>query len=298
MMPLSVMKTSAPPVGISRTGQDPQYPTPNDPIVVSIATSLPKSPQERVYLRWSKDWFITSHIIEATPGGDRLTYSATIPPQPAATTCFYTVLTSTADLNPLTTSGFIDELTLAVNGTFNALPAPPPTIIKQPSDAAVSEGLSAKFKVSASGDSPLSYQWRKNGTDIAGATKVFYTTPSTTPGDNGSLFSVRVTNNGGAIVSRDALLTVAPNNVPPTIATQPANKTVKVGRTARFSVTANGSIPLSYQWHKNGSDIPGAIKSTYKTPPTTIGDNGAHFSVTVSNSFGNILSNDAILTVH
>jgi hypothetical protein len=162
----------------------------------------------------------------------------------------------------------------------------------------VSEGLSAKFKVSASGDSPLTYQWRKNGTDIAGATKVIYTTPSTTPGDNGSLFSVRVTNNGGAIVSRDALLTVAPNNVPPTIATQPANKTVKVGRTARFSVTANGSIPLSYQWHKNGSDIPGAIKSTYKTPPTTIGDNGAHFSVTVSNSFGNILSNDAILTVH
>jgi hypothetical protein len=143
----------------------------------------------------------------------------------------------------------------------------------------------------------LTYQWQENGTDIAGATNPFYITPPTTPADNGSLFSVRVTNNGGSILSRDALLTVVPDNVPPTIVTQPANKSVKAGLRAKFSVTANGSIPLSYQWHKNGTDIPGATKASYTTPPTTSGDNGSLFSVTVSNSLGSVLSANAVLTV-
>src|SRR5439155_8991798 len=124
-MSLAVMKTSAPPVTISRTGQAPEYPTSSDPIIVTITTNQPKSVEERVYLRWSNDWFITSHIIEASPGGDGLTYTATIPPQPYGNSCFYTVLTSTADLTGFTGSGIIDELTLAVNGTFNALPTPP-----------------------------------------------------------------------------------------------------------------------------------------------------------------------------
>jgi hypothetical protein len=123
-MSLAVMKTSAPPVTISRTGQAPEYPTSSDPIIVTMTTNQPRSVEERVYLRWSNDWFITSHIIEATPGGDGLTYTATIPPQLDGNSCFYTVLTSTADLTGYTGSGIIDELTLAVNGIFNALPTP------------------------------------------------------------------------------------------------------------------------------------------------------------------------------
>ena len=90
-----------------------------------MTTNQPKSVEERVYLRWSNDWFITSHIIEASPGGDGLTYTAAIPPQPYGNSCFYTVLTSTADLTGYTGSGIIDDLTLALNGTFNALPTPP-----------------------------------------------------------------------------------------------------------------------------------------------------------------------------
>jgi arylsulfatase A-like enzyme len=125
-MSLAVMKTSAPPVTISRTGQAPEYPTSSDPIIVTMTTNQARSVEERVYLRWSNDWFLTSHIIEATPGEDGVTYTATIPPQAEGNTCFYTVLTSTADLTGYTGSGIIDELTLAVNGTFNALPTPPP----------------------------------------------------------------------------------------------------------------------------------------------------------------------------
>ena len=84
----------------------------------------------------------------------------------------------------------------------------------------------------------------------------------------------------------------------PTITTQPANKTVAVGRTAKFRVTASGTAPLSYQWRKNGSNITGATQRFYETPPTTPDDNGSLFSVVVSNTNGSVTSNNATLRVH
>src|SRR5207302_1607376 len=56
--------------------------------------------------------------------------------------------------------------------------------------------------------------------------------------------------------------------------------------------------PLSYQWNKNGSAISGATSSTYTTPATTSTDNGAQFTVTITNSAGAITSNPATLTVN
>jgi hypothetical protein len=148
--------------------------------------------------------------------------------------------------------------------------------------------------VKATGTAPLSYQWRKNGANIAGATSASYTTPATTAADNGTLFSVVVSNSAGSVTSNNATLTV---KTPPTITTQPANKTVKVGQTAKFSVTATGTKPLSYQWRKNGVNIAGATSTSYTTPATTSADNGALFSVIVTNSIGSVTSNNATLTV-
>jgi hypothetical protein len=148
--------------------------------------------------------------------------------------------------------------------------------------------------VTANGTLPLSYQWAKNGTNIAGATKASYHTPPTTPEDNGSLFAVTITNVAGTVTSNSAKLTV---NLPPMITVQPKDATVTVGQSARFSVTAAGKTPLIYQWMKNGVPVSGATRPNYRTPPTTTGDNGAVFSVTVSNSIGNTTSNGATLTV-
>src|SRR4029077_76378 len=79
---------------------------------------------------------------------------------------------------------------------------------------------------------------------------------------------------------------------------QPASKTVAVGQTASFSVTAKGTAPLSYQWQKNGAAISGATSSSYTTPATTSTDNGALFAVVVSNSVGKVTSRSATLTVN
>jgi acid phosphatase len=85
--------------------------------------------------------------------------------------------------------------------------------------------------------------------------------------------------------------------VAPTITTQPASQTVTVGQTATFTVAATGTAPLSYQWRKNGIAISGATSSSYTTPATTSSDNGAQFTVAVSNSAGSATSNAATLTV-
>ena len=83
----------------------------------------------------------------------------------------------------------------------------------------------------------------------------------------------------------------------PAITTQPQDVSVNTGQTATFTVTASGTAPLSYQWSRDGAVISGATASSYTTPPTVSGDNGAVFSVEISNSYGSVISNDAILTV-
>ena len=83
-----------------------------------------------------------------------------------------------------------------------------PSITAQPANQTVSVGQSASFSVTATGASPLSYQWQKNGSNIGGATSATYTTPPVTPADNGSHFQVVVSNSAGSITSSVATLTV------------------------------------------------------------------------------------------
>src|SRR6185312_14404502 len=83
----------------------------------------------------------------------------------------------------------------------------------------------------------------------------------------------------------------------PTISSQPTNQTVVAGQTATFSVTASGTGPLTYQWKKSGTAISGATSASYTTAATTSADNGASFTVAVSNSAGSVTSSAASLTV-
>lgn len=101
-----------------------------------------------------------------------------------------------------------------------------------------------------------------------------------------------------ALLSVFVLLRAAPAQAQsPVIVTQPVDRTRVAGQTANFSVAATGTLPLTYQWTKNGADITGAIHASYTTPATTEADNGALFAVTVSNSIGTAVSATAVLTV-
>ena len=83
----------------------------------------------------------------------------------------------------------------------------------------------------------------------------------------------------------------------PSIQMQPQPTTVAVGKQATFIVAATGKPAPTYQWLENGTAIPGATAPIYITPPAASTDNGALFSVAVSNGSGTIISNSALLTV-
>jgi len=83
-----------------------------------------------------------------------------------------------------------------------------PTITTQPASQSVPVGQPATFSVVATGASPLSYQWQKNGMAIANATAPAYMTPAVAAGDNGAQFRVMVSNSAGQITSNAATLTV------------------------------------------------------------------------------------------
>jgi hypothetical protein len=85
--------------------------------------------------------------------------------------------------------------------------------------------------------------------------------------------------------------------VMPALSAQPVSASVTAGQTATFSVSASGTAPLSYQWHKNSANISGATAASYTTPATTTADNGAKFDVVVSNKAGSVTSSQATLTV-
>jgi hypothetical protein len=66
---------------------------------------------------------------------------------------------------------------------------------------------------------------------------------------------------------------------------------------ATFSATAIGTAPITYQWNRNGSPISGATSPAYTTAATTNADNGATFTVTVTNVVNGFTSAPATLTV-
>ena len=89
----------------------------------------------------------------------------------------------------------------------------PPVITSQPSDQAVYLHNSATFQVTVSSLNTLSYQWRKNGTNISGANSNSYTIASVQLPDQAS-YSVLVTNLGGSATSSNATLAVLANLAP------------------------------------------------------------------------------------
>src|SRR5216684_1556989 len=79
--------------------------------------------------------------------------------------------------------------------------------------------------------------------------------------------------------------------VAPTITAQPTDQRVVIGAVATFTVSANGTAPLTYQWQRGTASIAGATASSYTTPATTLADDAATFQVVVSNSAGSVTSN-------
>src|SRR5579864_1147723 len=115
--------------------------------------------------------------------------------------------------------------------------AGPPSITTQPASQTVAASQTAMFQVTASGTAPLSYQWRKNGTAISGATSSAYTILVTTSADSGSQFTVAVSNSNGAVTSNAATLTIQASGQLTASATNLNYGNITVGSSRLLSVT-------------------------------------------------------------
>jgi hypothetical protein len=105
-----------------------------------------------------------------------------------------------------------------------------PNIISQPQSAAVPLGASTNFTVLATEFSPLSYQWRFNGINIAGATNATLVLFGLQLANAGN-YSVVITNVAGTSFSEDALLQVGE---PPVILQQPDSQLTSLGSKRHF----------------------------------------------------------------
>src|SRR5207247_1437407 len=103
----------------------------------------------------------------------------------------------------------------------------------QPASATKCVGQSATFAVTATG-AGLTYQWRRNGANIAGATSSSYTISSVSLGDAGS-YDVVVTNSCSSITSTAATLTV---NAPPSVTVN--SPAICSGSSATLNATVSG----------------------------------------------------------
>ena len=88
--------------------------------------------------------------------------------------------------------------------------------------------------------------------------------------------------------------TAAP--MPPTLAAAPAGVTEMLGGIASFIVRARGSLPLSYQWFRNGAALAGETKSDLIRTPLVATDAGS-YTVSVTNSAGTVTSAPATLSL-
>jgi len=168
----------------------------------------------------------------------------------------------------------------------------PPTIVSQPQDATVVRGNTVVFTVTAQGDPPFIYQWRKNGAVISTATSSTLIVTNAQISNEGS-YDVVVSNNSGSVESDDASLNVA---IPATITSQPSGLILAPGGTATFSVTAEGDAPLQYQWFHNGAAVLGAIRGSFTVTNAFPVENGEYY-VQVSNPYRTTESFHATLVV-
>jgi len=165
-------------------------------------------------------------------------------------------------------------------------------IVEQPADQTVMTGNTVSFTVLAAGTPELNYQWLFNSTNLDGETNQVLTLTNVQPGAAG-FYAVQVSNAFGLELSSSAVLVV---NDPAHVLVQPVDVAAAVGGDVVFHVVAAGTPEIAYQWSFNGTLLADATNSWLSLTNVQTADTGP-YAVLVSNTFGQALSSNALLTV-
>ncbi len=144
-----------------------------------------------------------------------------------------------------------------------------PVITQNPQPVSVEPGGSPSFTVATTGEG-LSYQWRRNGVNVAKATSATLVLSKVKAAQAGAYDCV-VKNSGGSVLSHSAALTIGSTLV---FETLPADQVVAHGAAATFSASVAGQA--SYQWSFNGKAIVGAIYNSLTIPDADVSKAGSY----------------------
>ena len=201
----------------------------------------------------------------------------------------YTIAGSyTATLTVTDNMGITTPTTVAITASAPTAPQ----ITTQPTNQTVNAGANVSFSVVATGTATLTYQWKKNGVNIGGATSATYTIPTAATGDAGT-YTVQVSGTcAPSVTSTGSVLNI---NEQPEVLSVTGNQTVCEGSSVTFTVNAGVTTSPTYQWRFNGTPIGGATSSSYTIATTTTGDAG-NYDVVVTGDCGSVTSATALLT--
>lgn len=164
-------------------------------------------------------------------------------------------------------------------------------ILSQPKNINVAQGQNANFSVTVGGIGPFGHQWLLNSNAISDAYSSNYTALVVQPSQDGSFYSVIVSNLDTCITSSVAILSVS---IPVILTNEPQSQTVVQGTNVSFNVGASGNY-LQYQWYNssgginNGPWITGSTNSTLTLSNVVTADENNYY-VTVSNAFDSVTS--------
>jgi outer membrane protein assembly factor BamB len=167
------------------------------------------------------------------------------------------------------------------------------SIITQPSDQQIGEGGNIMFKVLAVGGSALTYQWKKDGIDIPNANNPELLIKGATKSNEGEYYAV-VKDQFSEIISNKVFLKI--NSKLPLILSQPESVVTQLGGNIVFEISISGAPPFKYQWKKDGVTIPFETKAELNIVNTSNNHSG-EYSVIVSNDYGRVTSDNALLTL-
>jgi hypothetical protein len=187
--------------------------------------------------------------------------------------------------------GMTDIMAISAGSVHHLVLTARPIILSFSPPVAANIGDTVTFSVNATAG-PLTYQWQRNGANVPGATNASITITNV-QATNAGVYRILVRNPHGSVLSPPAALTFPP----PIITQQPASLTRYRGDTATLNVTANGLQPFSYQWRKDGIDVPGATAATLSLRSLRVTNAGDYDVVVTDLASGSVTSSVATLIV-
>ena len=166
-----------------------------------------------------------------------------------------------------------------------------PVFTTQPASGNYCIGATVTLEPSVEGSANMTYQWKKDGNNIPGATTRTLTIESADVAASGS-YTVVASTSCASLTSQAAVVSV---NGAPSISTQPQSTTVSLGSTITLSVDAEGG-ELTYQWEKNGTPIANATGAKLVIANASAADAGT-YRCAVTSACGSVTSAGATVNV-